>query len=237
MKDLSNYFRGITMKRSEMNIIITEGCEFFEKMSFKLPKWADWSIDDWKANYTRCSEIFDNYLGWDICDFGRNKFYEQGLLLFTIRNGNLEKDKKTYAEKIMMIREEQLTLYHFHWNKMEDIINRGGGNLMMKIHVSDDKGGFSNKDVIVKIDGVDTLCKPGELLRLEPGQSICLEPYVYHSFWAEKGMGTVLTGEVSMVNDDETDNRFYEKVGRFPDIDEDEEPVRLLVTDYKKYVI
>jgi D-lyxose ketol-isomerase len=39
-----------------------------------------------------------------------------------------------------------------------------------------------------------------------------------------------------MVNDDENDNRFYDKVGRFPEIEEDEEPVHLIVNDYAKYL-
>jgi len=44
-----------------------------------------------------------------------------------------------------------------------------------------------------------------------------------------------LLGEVSMCNDDNTDNYFYnKKVGRFPAIDEDEEPYRLLCNEYPK---
>ena len=46
----------------------------------------------------------------------------------------------------------------------------------------------------------------------------------------------VLVGEVSMVNDDATDNCFYEPVGRFPSVEEDMEPLHLLVSDYKKYL-
>ena len=42
-------------------------------------------------------------------------------------------------------------------------------------------------------------------------------------------------GEVSRVNDDYVDNRFYEKVGRFAEIEEDVEPQYLLYDDYKKY--
>ena len=61
-------------------------------------------------------------------------------------------------------------------------------------------------------------------------ESICLEPFVYHRFWSEEG--TTLVGEVSLVNDDNTDNRFYEEVGRFPAIVEDEAPLHLLVSDY-----
>ena len=35
-----------------------------------------------------------------------------------------------------------------------------------------------------------------------------------------------------MCNDDANDNRFYEELGRFPKIEEDEEPYRLLCNEY-----
>ena len=38
-----------------------------------------------------------------------------------------------------------------------------------------------------------------------------------------------------MVNDDQTDNKFLDPIGRFPTIEEDEPPMHLLVGDYKKY--
>lgn len=44
--------------------------------------------------------------------------------------------------------------------------------------------------------------------------------------------GDVLIGEVSMCNDDNTDNCFNPPVGRFPEIEEDEEPYRLLCNEY-----
>jgi D-lyxose ketol-isomerase len=53
---------------------------------------------------------------------------------------------------------------------------------------------------------------------------------MYHSFWAEGGK--TLIGEVSMVNDDNADNRFYEPMGRFPQIEEDEEALYLLCNEY-----
>ena len=65
---------------------------------------------------------------------------------------------------------------------------------------------------------------------LDPGESISLRTGVYHSFWAVGA--PVVAGEVSRVNDDVTDNVFYEELGRFPAIVEDEEPLRLLVGDY-----
>lgn len=40
--------------------------------------------------------------------------------------------------------------------------------------------------------------------------------------------------EVSKVNDDNVDNHFYKPAGRFPAVEEDEKPLHLLATDYKK---
>ena len=55
---------------------------------------------------------------------------------------------------------------------------------------------------------------------------------MYHDFAVEEGTGPVLLGEVSQCNDDNTDNRFNPTVGRFPKIEEDEEPYRLLCNEY-----
>ncbi len=46
----------------------------------------------------------------------------------------------------------------------------------------------------------------------------------------------MLIGEVSTVNDDETDNIFREPIGRFAQIEEDEAPTHLLVSDYKNHL-
>ena len=83
----------------------------------------------------------DNALGWDITDYGEGDFAHKGLYLITIRNGNVHNPKytKTYAEKIMMLKEGQVSPNHFHWNKMEDIINRGGGNVVFKLWNADRK--------------------------------------------------------------------------------------------------
>ena len=56
---------------------------------------------------------------------------------------------------------------------------------------------------------------------------------MWHAFW---GAGDVLIGEVSSVNDDLTDNIFRDKIGRFWKIEEDEPPVRLLVSDYDTWL-
>ena len=69
-------------------------------------------------------------------------------------------------------------------------------------------------------------------LRLEPGMSISIQPRLYHDFEVEPGTGNILIGEVSQCNDDNTDNRFNPPVGRFPAVEEDEPPYRLLCNEY-----
>ena len=224
------------MKRSEINRLISNSIEFFDKMNFKLPKWAYWSPQEWKGKYEEASEIVENMLGWDLTDFGSGNFEKQGLILFTLRNGNQKKDKKIYAEKIMIVDELQETPMHFHWSKMEDIINRGGGNLVLELYKAEKNDELSNEDFEVKIDGFARKLSAGDKVILEPGESICLEQRVYHRFYGEEGKGKVLVGEVSAVNDDSTDNRFYKPAGRFPEIEEDENPKYLLASDLKNYI-
>ena len=224
------------MKRSEINTKLKEAARFFDSMSFKLPPWAYWSKNEWSDNWDSTHEIRENALGWDLTDFGSGNFLDRGLLLFTIRNGTFGSNiyNKPYAEKIMIVEESQITPMHYHWNKMEDIINRGGGNLMIQLFVADENDKLSNKDVSVKIDGIEKKLKAGTIVTLTPGESICLVPKLYHKFWGEKGKGRVLVGEVSMVNDDANDNNFIEKCGRFPAIEEDELALYPLCNEYTR---
>ncbi|MBQ7916875.1 MAG: D-lyxose/D-mannose family sugar isomerase, partial [Firmicutes bacterium] len=154
--------------------------------------------------------------------------------LITIRNGNVkmpEKYPKPYAEKLLMLKEGQMSPMHFHWNKMEDIINRGGGNVFITVYNSTEDGEFADTPVTVHMDGRTFEVPAGSKVKLTPGESITIMPYMYHDFWVEDGCGDVLLGEVSMCNDDENDNRFYEPIGRFPAIEEDEPAYRLLCTE------
>lgn len=222
------------MKRSELNQIMKDAVEFIEKMNFKLPPFAYWSTEDWESKGHEYDEIRDNMLGWDITDFGSGDYNKIGLLMFTIRNGNFNDKKydKPYAEKLLIVEEEQVTPYHFHWKKMEDIINRGGGNLVIKMYNSTEDGQFAETPVEVFSDGRTYTIPAGGTVTLKPGESITLKCGQYHKFWGEKGTGKILVGEVSKVNDDRVDNRFYEPTGRFPEIDEDEKPLYLLGNEY-----
>ena len=224
------------MKRSEINKIILDALDFADEMGFKLPPFARWTPEEWAkvADNEEYDEIRDNMLGWDITDFGSGDYHKIGLLMFTIRNGNYGIDKytKPYAEKMLITEENQVTPYHFHRLKMEDIINRGGADLIVQIYNADKNEKFADTPVHISMDGRNFMMPAGSKIRVRPGESITLLRGSYHCFWAEGGK--VLLGEVSKVNDDRIDNRFYEKTGRFPKIEEDEKPVTLLSMDYSE---
>ena len=225
------------MRRSEINTIMRQADNFIRERGFYLPPFAYWSATDWKSKGTEVREIVENRLGWDITDFGGGRFSKMGLFLFTVRNGSLDemqaKHGKLYCEKLMVVEVDQVTPMHFHWNKVEDIINRGGGKLVIQLYNANEKEGLANTPVTVSLDGVKQQVNAGDAVVLSAGESITLPPCLYHKFWGAERR--VLVGEVSLVNDDERDNRFFEPLGRFPEIEEDEEPLHLLVTDYPKY--
>jgi D-lyxose ketol-isomerase len=223
------------MKRSHINSIIKSAEKFIHRCNFYLPPFGYWEPRDWEKFRSKADEIIANRLGWDITDFGSGNFNKCGLFLFTLRNGSPDNWKKMqgklYAEKIMIVDPDQITPMHFHWKKMEDIINRGGGNLIIQLYNSTiDEKIDTTKEIEITTDGINRKLSPGEVVTLTPGESITLPPYCYHKFW---GAGKrVLVGEVSMVNDDNLDNRFLDPIGRFPAIDEDEAPIHYLVSDY-----
>ncbi|MGB8454438.1 MAG: D-lyxose/D-mannose family sugar isomerase [Anaerocolumna sp.] len=224
------------MKRSEINTAIKEFEAMVKKYCFSLPPFCQFAPEEWKEKGHKYDEIRDNMLGWDITDFGLGDFEKVGFSLITLRNGNLKmKDKypKTYAEKLLYINEKQYSPMHFHWSKMEDIINRGGGTLLIRVYNSTKEEDLDKVNPVpVQLDGMEKIVSTGTQVVLKPGQSISIHPYMYHDFTVEKGSGPVLIGEVSQCNDDNTDNRYYEKIGRFPEIEEDETPYRLLCNEY-----
>ncbi|MDW4498953.1 D-lyxose/D-mannose family sugar isomerase [Sulfitobacter sp. D35] len=221
------------MDRSQVNEILKEGDAFFRKHGFILPPYAYWSPE--RIRGAEAETIRERGLGWDITDYGQGRFDEMGLFLFTTRNG-LQSDLDAgrgmvYAEKIMISRENQLSPMHRHIVKTEDIINRGGGALIIELFNSAPDGSVDREaEITVQCDGVPVTLQAGGHLRLDPGASVTLVPGDWHAFWAEGG--DCLIGEVSTVNDDRTDNIFEMEIGRFSDITEDVDPVHLLVSDY-----
>lgn len=222
------------MKRSEINKAQQDMELLMKEHGVVLPPFCHFTPLQWASLGSDYDEIRACRLGWDITDYGLGNFEETGFSLITLRNGIPEhaRYRKPYAEKLLMLKENQYAPMHFHWNKMEDIINRGGGNLLIRLYLADEAEEFSDLDIPVSCDGVRKTLKAGDEVRLTPGESITIPPYLYHDFKVEPGTGDVLIGEVSMVNDDESDNRFKEEIGRFPGIEEDEEPYRLLCFEY-----
>ena len=227
------------MKRSTVNDILLEADGFIRSFGFILPPFAYWTPDKMRAEKAALDQIKAARMGWDITDYGQGDFARLGLFLFTVRNGRLADLQKgggmCYAEKIMISRQDQISPMHRHIVKAEDIINRGGADLAIRMYSSNPEGQIDKKaDVEVTTDGIRRHLKAGDVLRLSPGESVTLMPGNWHEFWGEGG--DTLIGEVSTVNDDLTDNIFEAPIGRFADIEEDADPVHLLVSDYDRWL-
>lgn len=226
------------MQRSQVNHYLQLTREFLMRQDVHLPPWADFDVSQWRAQDREVAqEILVLRLGWDLTSFGAADFLQTGLTLFTLRNGSPggQPWHKPYAEKIMHVREGQQTPMHYHPRKMEDIINRGGGNLIVELH-NRNGDGLADSLVAVSLDGLRQTHAAGSQLRLSPGESVTLEAGIWHSFWGESGLGDVLVGEVSMPNDDENDNVFLTPLARFNPLEEDEAPRWLLCNDYAHWL-
>ncbi len=222
------------MKRSQINAAIERAMEFFAQRNLLLPEFAFWSPEDWKEVGHEADEIRECRLGWDVTDFGRGDWARVGRTLFTLRNGvhNHPKYTKRYAEKFIFNPEGQAAPLHFHRSKMEDIINRGGGNVLMRLYKAGADSKPSDERFTVSISGISREVGPGEIVRIKPGESIWLPPGICHSFWGEEGTGPSVSGEVSSVCDDINDNMFIEEMVRFPGIEEDEPSRHVLCSEY-----
>lgn len=223
------------MKRSEINRALVWAKELLASNNIKLPPFGYWTMDDWNNKIEKVSTIKDVMLGWDITDYGMDTFEELGAVLFTLRNGSLKDDSigTPYAEKLIILKDGQRLPNHYHASKTEDIINRGGGVLAIKLYNSLDGGDVDyDSDVEVDLDGVKHIFKAGEEIHIMPGESITLRPFMYHLFWAKQGKGDLICGEVSSINDDNTDNYNAEPVARFSTIEEDEQILHPLCNEY-----
>ncbi|PIV73006.1 MAG: D-lyxose/D-mannose family sugar isomerase [Rhodobacteraceae bacterium CG17_big_fil_post_rev_8_21_14_2_50_65_11] len=227
------------MKRSEINDIMARADAFIRSFGFVLPPFARWTPQDMQARRDRIDRIIAGRMGWDITDYGAGRFDEMGLFLFTLRNGRQADLQRgggmCYAEKLLISRHDQLSPMHRHYLKAEDIINRGGALMAIRLYGSAPDGSLDETaGGTVLCDGIERSFAPGEVLLFQPGESITLMPGDWHAFWGEGG--DVLIGEVSTVNDDETDNWFADPIGRFAEIEEDVAPTHLLVSDYATWL-
>jgi len=202
------------MNRSQINRLIEQAIEFFESNKLRLPPWAYWTCQKWQEHLGEDTlEIRTHGMGWNLTDFGSGDFEKEGLLLFIVRNGLLKdgkpQDSKTYAEKAMMVRPGQVTPWHFHWQKTEDLINKGGGRLEVELGwASEDEKNIASREVLVQVDGITRKLAAGGKLVLEPGESVTLPPKLCHKFYGNIKDQCVCVGEVSSLNDDSSDNCF-----------------------------
>lgn len=182
------------MKRSQINNAVTEAMGAFNEHHWVLPPNPK----------------------WDVTDFGLMDFDKIGLTLVNLA------EQPEYCEKIMYVKEKQVTPMHHHKSKKEDIICRWG-----RLAIRFDS---REETIRLQVNGEERDILTGELLVLMAGERITLTPGVDHAFWAETEYAIV--GEVSTANDDTADNYFKdERIGRFSEIEEDEPPLVKLVSD------
>lgn len=224
------------MKRSEINTILDETSAFLAEHKITLPAFASWNTDDFARTANDCDELFDTMLGWYVTDYGSDDFQARGLVAFTLRNGSQQDPQrypKPYCEKILVLRDGQELPFHFHRGKMEDVINRGGGNIQIEVFNSTpDEGVDRDSDVILTRDGRGVVLSAGSTVTLHPGESVTFVQGIWHRWTVEPGTGTALGWEVSSVNDDNTDNCFLEAIPSVPVITEDEAIRYVLFSDY-----
>ena len=225
------------MKRSEINSAIKWAITLLEENNFKLPSFAYWSMQNWEEHPKEIVTIKKAMLGWDVTDYGRGEFDKLGGVLFTIRNGDIN-DREIgtpYAEKLILLKEGQYMPTHYHYTKTEDIINRSGGMIAVKLYNAVDEKTLDFKNnVTVYMDGIKNTIKAGETFFVESGNSLTITPYMFHMFGAAKGYGDLIVGEVSSINDDNVDNNFIEDLTRFINIEEDEPIMYPLCNEYSK---
>ena len=227
------------MKRSEINAALKWAEKLAASQNITLPRFARYPADPAGFAAPARAAIVKTLLGWDVTDFGSDDFAHVGAVLFTVRNGSVQDPSlgTPYAEKYIFLKDgdEQEIPLHYHITKTEDIINRAGGIFCCQVAArgEDGKPDFT-RPVTLYRDGEVYEAAPGEVIEIDVGDSITLEPYVYHRFFAKPGCGDLVIGEVSKVNDDSSDNVFAVTRNYFRPIEEDEAPYRLLGCDYPK---
>jgi len=161
---------------------------------------------------------------WDVTDFGLGDFKKFGLVLVNLC------EEPEYCEKLMYARQGMTTPAHYHKKKKEDIICRSGE---FCIHLWDAQMSKSGGLVKVKINNEWQEFTSNTQVNIKAGERITLFQGVNHAFWPVSK--ECIIGEVSTANDDLNDN-FFENpnIGRYPDIEEDEPSMVILVSDKSK---
>ncbi len=226
------------MKRSFIDARIEAMLALCQRYGVALPPFALWGDEDHRRHREASRLIAERGLGWNVVEFKPGAFASDGLTIFTLRMGDwrdLEMGRgRLYAEKAIMSDDGQRAPHHYHVVKTEDVVNRGGARFVVELFKVD-ASGAPTKERFRALKDVSTLdLGPGDQVRLEPGESLTLEPYVAHAFWAEGG--TALAGEISLANDDATDNYFVPPLAPFAPIEEDRPRRFVTVRDYPALV-
>lgn len=225
------------MKRSEINKNILWAMDACQRLGFHLPQFAYWTPKDWDAHSAETTHMKAVMQGWDVTDYDSGAFDAVGAVLFTLRNGSIYNSAMgtPYCEKIIAMKAGQKLPFHFHYSKTEDIINRTGGTLCVRVfNALPKEQGYRvdrTSDVHLRLDGVPVTIAAGDFVEVHNGNSITLFPYIYHEFWAKPSDGDLIIGEVSSINDDAKDNHFVEPLCLSP-IEEDEAPLYPLCSGY-----
>ncbi len=198
------------LKRSFIDQRIDAMSALCERCGVKLPPFALWGDEDYRADPSAAQRIADAGLGWNVVEFQPGGYAKEGLSVFTLRMGDWRQlgagRGRLYAEKVLMAEDGQRTPHHYHIVKTEDVLNRGGARFIVELFKVD-RAGAPLTERFRALKDVTTLdLGPGDRVVLEPGESLTLEPFVAHAFWAEGG--ATLAGEVSLANDDFSDNYF-----------------------------
>lgn len=224
------------MKRSEINDAIRWAKDLLAKNNIRLPDMAGWDVEEWRRHAPELEMVRRLMLGWDVTDFGSGDFSTYGGVLYTVRNGSIDDASigVPYCEKYILMREGQCLPKHYHVWKTEDIINRAGGVLEVFLWNVSPDGVQLDTEVHVRMDGIERVFQPGESIKVYPGNSISLTPYMAHVFGPLAGKGALVAGEVSKVNDDTTDNYFLPPTNRFSEIVEDAPILHPLCNEYDR---
>lgn len=211
------------MKRSEIQQAVSWAKAFLKENNFTLPMFADWTPEEWKSHWKEAETIVRTMRGWDVTSFGCDDFSKMGAVLFTIRNGLPDGSAGCpYAEKLILMKEGQVLPNHYHRQKTEDIINRAGGILLIRVFNSLPDGSVDREgDVRILTDGIERIVPAGTEVEITRGNSMTMYPGLYHMFTPKPGCGDVIAGEVSSINDDNTDNVFADGCPRFLPVEED----------------
>ncbi len=199
----------------------------FELNGFRLPPFAYLMPSEWLTKSASYSELRHNGLGWMCTDFGAD---HGAVIRFILRRGDPEAEKyrKPYSEEIFMCRKGTSVPPHCHLSRMQDIVNRGGGVLTVRILGT--RKGMEN--VTLRKDGFTFTVHQYGLVKLCEGESLTIPAGCIHEICADGD--DVAVSEISTFMCITSDDYFtVRKPARSLKLEEDEPPYRLLISDYK----